>query len=253
MTNFGSKNFFLEVGLGNVLGFTSFIIPGRKDGVSMTSLDDITQIPGTMIIPDPGGIQLEIVSSSALDTAAGIGIQTTEIHYLDTSFVEQTEIVIMNGTTPVNTVATDINRVQWIRADAVGLNTVSVGNISLRDTAGVVTYEYIQAGGNQSLTCRYHVPAKRIALIVYWNCSAITRKVDFRLRATSDRLTGKLVPGVFLFQDAIVLDDAPSPTELLAIKPIPPTATIKVSALSSGAGGDAGASFQIIVFELPDE
>jgi hypothetical protein len=131
-----------------------------------------------------------------------------------------------------------------------GANGVAIGNISLRDTAGVTTYEYIAAGGNQSLSCRFHIPANKTGFLLGWQASGITKIIDVRLRATAERFDGSLVNGVFLFQDAIVLDAAPSGwIQFKTPIPIPAGATVKASAISAAAGGDAGAMFEILLVD----
>jgi hypothetical protein len=240
----------VEVARGNTAGMRVFTIPGRKNSISTTVLDDITQVPATTVLPDPGGIQMEVVSSSANDAAAGTGAQSVDIHYLDSVGVEQEETVTMDGLTPVNTVGLDFDKIQWMHTKTVGANVngVAVGNISLRDTTGATTYEYIGAGGNQSLSCRYHVPTGYTGFILGWDASGITKEVDLRLRATVERFDRTLVPGVFLFQDAIVLNDATSGWQPFKVPPlIPAGATVKISGISAAAGGDAGASFDVLL------
>ncbi len=243
--------FFMEVARGNVSGWKMFSVPGKKVGISNTVLDDISEIPGTTVIPDPGGIQLEIVSSSGSDDGnpIGIGAQTVMIHYLDDAGLEQAEIKTMNGVTAVLTVATNIDKIQWIHVIDVGSNTTSVGNISLQGVGGGTVYEYITAGGNQSLSCRYHVPSDKTGFITGWQASAITKVIDFRLRANVGRAT-QTVQQAFNFQDVILLDAAPSgwiPFEVPKL--MPSNSTVKGSGLSFAAGGDAGMQFDIILVD----
>jgi len=243
-------DFLFEVARQSITGIKMFSIPGRKDALSSSALDDLTQIPGTIVVPEPGGIQLEVVSDSASDTSAGTGIQTVDIHYLDTSGVEQEETVILAGLTPVDTVATDIDFVQWVHAKSVGSVGVSVGNISLRDTAGVITYDYISAGGNQSLSAKYKVPTGKTGYVVGWQASGITKKIDIRLRATVERFDRALIPGVFLFQDIVVLNDTTSGwIPFMVPLMMPAGAIIKLSGISSAAGGDAAGQFDIMLVD----
>lgn len=247
--NLSNPGFLLEVARGNVPGMKVFYIPGRKDELSQVVLDDLSQIPATTVVPNPGGIQMEIVSSAVGDTSGSTGVELLDIEYLDTAGNEQTEQMIMNGVNPVNTVATDIDKVQWMHGAQVGSNTVAVGNISLRDTGGVVTYEYIAAGGNQSLTCRYHIPTAKTGYIIGWEASAITRIIDMRLRANVDRAT-RTLQNAFNFQDAVVLSDGSSgwipfdaPLKCVA------GSSVKVSGISAAAGGDGGAMFGILLID----
>ncbi len=245
-------SFGLQVAKGDILGHTRLTITGRKDGISASALDDVTQIPGTTVVPNPGGIQLEVVSTQAADDGDPVatGIRTIEIVYLDTSGIQQFEVLTMNGVAAVTTVATDIDKIQWMHAITAGSVGVSAGNISLQGVGAGTVYEFITAGGNRSLSCRYHVPSDVTAYIKGWHSSAITKKLDFRLRATMNARTGELLPGVFVFVDSQVLEAEAS--GFLPFEPeicVPSGATIKVSALGAVALGDAGGSFNMILVD----
>jgi len=243
-------SFLFEVARGNITGIKMFSIPGRKDGLSSAVLDDLTQIPATTVVPEPGGIQLQLSSSSANDTSAGTGVQTLDVHYLDTSGVEQQETIIMNGVTPVNTVATDIDFIQWIHTKTVGAGGVAAGNISAEDTGGAVVYEYLAAGGNQSLSAKYKVPTAKTGYVVGWQASGMTKRIDLRLRATVERFDRTIIPGVFLFQDVVVLNDTSSGwIPFMVPLKMPAGAIIKLSAISSAAGGDGGGQFDIMIVD----
>jgi hypothetical protein len=244
-------NFLFEIARGNVPGMKLYPIPGRKDSLNTSSFDDLTQIPGNVSTPRPGGIQLEVVSSSPQDGIAGTGILTLDLHYLDSSFLERIEIITMNGTTPVLTSAIDIEDVQWSHAKTLGLfGGASVGNIEIRTAGGGTIFEYIQAGGNQSLSARYKVPSDKTGFIVGWQASAITKKIDLRLRADVERFDRSLLPGVFLFQDISVLNDGTSgyiPFQVPLM--MPSLSTVKMSAVSAAAGGDGAGQFDILLID----
>jgi len=244
-------NFLVEVARDNIEGMKMYSIPARKDNVSTSVLDDFTQIPGTTVYQRPGGIQLEIVSSSGSDDAVGgTGLLTAEIHYLDSSGVEQEETISLDGAAPVDTIATDIADVQWVHSKTVGSAGIAVGNISLRDTSGTTVYEYISAGGNQSLSGRYKVPTGKTGYVIGWQVSGISQKMDIRLRATVERFDRTLIPGVFLFQDLFLANDSASgwvPFEV-PLK-MPAGAVVKMSGISFNAAGDAGGQFDILLID----
>jgi len=245
-----TTDFLFEAARGSVQGVKMYSLPGRKNAISSTVLDDLTQIPGTTVVPEPGGIQLQLVSSSASDTAAGTGIRTVDLHYLDSNGLEQVEEITLNGVAPVNTVATDIDYVQWVHAKTVGTGGVAAGNISVQSVGGATTYEYVTAGGNQSLSAKYKVPSDKTGFIVGWQASGITKNIDLRLRATVERFDRSLVPGVFLFQDILVLNDATSGwIPFMVPLKMPAGAVVKISAISSAAGGDAAGQFDIVLID----
>ena len=243
-----SMDYGLEIAKGNILGHKGFSIPGRKDSVGTTVLEDITQT-GNTVLPRPAGTDIEIISSSTNDDGdpAGTGIQIVHMEYLDVNGDEQCIAVTLNGTTAVN-IGTAVYDIQWIHSIASGSNSVAVGNIQVRDVAsGSIIYEQINAGGNQSLTARIKIPNGKTGYIKGWQCSSVTRKIDFRLRADVDRFSRALQAGVFNFQDAMVLEQTASgwiPFDV-PLK-IPSGATVKISATSFTGAGDAGGMFNMI-------
>jgi len=155
----------------------------------------------------------------------------------------------MDGTNPVATSSTDIDKVQWMHSVTVGTNSVSDGNVILRSTVGGDTFEYVAAGGNQSLSCRYTVPTGKTGYVLGWQASAIAKVVDFRLRANVDRFR-RVRQDAFNFQDAVILSDGASGwIPFIVPLKMPETSEIKVSGVSNGAGGDAGCRFDILLID----
>ena len=248
-------DFGLEIARGVVAGHKGFSIPGRKDSVGTVNFEDITQT-GNTVLTRPAGTNIEIVSSSANDDGdiggppEGTGVQTVEIEYLDASGNEARATFTMNGTTAVN-IGTAVHDIQWIHAVTVGTGGVAAGNIQVRDVAtGAIIYEQINAGGSQSLSCRYKIPNGKTGYIMGWHVSAVTRKIAFKLRADVNRATRAIQSGVFVFQDTMVLEQAPSgwiPFDV-PLK-CPQLSTIKASAISFTGTGDAGAAFDVILID----
>jgi len=118
---------------------------------------------GDLNIPDAAGVQVSIVSSSADDAASGTGAQTIEIHYLDADLAEQSETITLNGTTPVNTVATDIRFVNCMHAVSFGSGKKFAGNITISN--GGNTYAYASAGGRRCTSAMRRVPANKRLMI----------------------------------------------------------------------------------------
>ena len=245
-----TTDFLFEVARRNITGIKMYSIPGRKDSISSIVLDDLTEVPGTTVITYPANEQLELVSTSINDTDGGTGSQSIDIYYLDDNGEEQGEVVTLNGTTPVPTIAANITFIQWIHSKTVGTNGVAEGNISIRGVGAGPVYEYITSGGNQSLAAKYKVPTGKTGYVVGWQASGITKKIDLRLRATVERFDRTLIDGIFLFQDILVLDNGTSgyipfyvPLEM------PAGAVVKMSAKSNAAGGDAAGQFDIILID----
>ena len=83
------------------------------------------------------GSQRSVVSTSASDTnAAGTGVRKVYISFVTGAGALGAEVVNLNGTTPVNTVSTDIKNINFFCAADVGSTNLSVGTISLKAAAG---------------------------------------------------------------------------------------------------------------------
>lgn len=239
-----TTNYWIDVAAGNIPGAAPFSFFGeRPSATNDTNGEDVWPGVATVIpFPPDVGEQMTLVSTSVQDDAVGTGIRTAMLHYLDASGNEQTETIIMDGTTPVDTVATNIRFVQHIHALTVGSNGVAVGTISIYKFGSASTiYSVISAGGNMALTCSRMVPAGKTLYITEWNASqGKNQTVAIRLRATSDGTT--VLPGVFLFKDTRVLQTAPSSGTLNPPLMIPALAVVKVSLWASSNGAHVGAS-----------
>lgn len=111
---------------------------------------------------------------AVVDMSAHTGATVIQFGYLDGDYVIHREIVVLNGTTPVNTVNTDIYRINGVSVVCAGSDGVPTGNISLRNTAGTVTYGYITAGYNVSRQAVFTIPAGITGYLTSANISAST-------------------------------------------------------------------------------
>lgn len=109
--------------------------------------------------------QMQVVSTSANDAAAGTGGQQVTITYLTAPFPtnviepfkKKTEIITLNGVGAVNTIATDIFRIDGFVISRVGTTGVAAGNISLQSVGGATTFERILAARTGGETCAHYV------------------------------------------------------------------------------------------------
>lgn len=215
-------------------------ILGRNTLVNNTRVD-LWEGPTPVYVFPTTPQQMRVVSTSASDTALGTGMQVVDIHYLDANYNVQSELVTLNGVTPVLTVATNILRINGFHATRVGTTGASVGNISLQNTTGTVTYGFILAGFNRAHQAIFTVPAGKTGYIQHWQYSSGTATgshfTEFYIRSTSH--IGVLYTGTFLSVDtAGTLNNGASSTYPTPIR-IPATADVKVSALSDSAASNA--------------
>lgn len=133
--------------------------------------------------------QRSIVSSSAQDSAAGTGARSLKITYQDENLSGvKEEIVIPNGTTPVNTVATDICYIEKIDAVETGSAGLSAGNIQLKAAVagGGATVAQINALDVRTRYMHHYVAQGRTCNIKMISASCVTS--DFFI----DGLTRKM-------------------------------------------------------------
>lgn len=236
------------VGLGVISGHTPFRGFGRRDSLATTAGgDDVSDIVlPTMSYPNQSvGEQMTVVSSSANDTAAGSGARTIKIHYLDASGNYYHEYLTLNGTTGVNTVATNIRFIQSISVETLGsFGGRNAGNITiykLGDTATV--YARIVAGNNVSLNSARMIPNGKIFYLTSINVSATSSKpVSARLVATCDH-AGVYSEGVFQFEEIIECQDSVATMTFRVPRKVPSLAIIKGIAVSTTAGGSVSVSY----------
>lgn len=213
---------------------------GRKGTVNNVRTD-IWSGPTTQYVFPAAAIQMSLVSTSASDTLAGTGAQKVHLHYLDGSYNVQTEIVTMNGVTPVNTVATNILRINAVHVSQVGTNGAAVGSVSLTSVGGATTYALIEPNYNTARQAIYTVPAGKTGYISHWQASsgtaAGTHFTEFSLQSTSHY--GVLWPGVFLAIDSVGTLNGGSVMTFSTPVMIPATTDVKISAISDSGAANA--------------
>lgn len=237
--------------LSGGMGLTGF---GLRNSISISG-DDVW--PGTAItipIPADAGEQMSLVSTSAADATGGTGALSIEVHYLDDKGNPKSEQVLMNGVTPVNTVATNIRFVQEIHTLTAGSNLLAVGTITIFKTGFPATvYNLILPGTNMSLSTARMVPAGKVLLLLNFQSSsgaaAGGKSSDVRLRATVHPLpyidgVAMLAPRLFHFLDNGMLFNSTAQHPFLMPRSIPAFAIVKCTAYSTSAGSDVSASWE---------
>lgn len=241
-----SMSYTTAIALGQVTGHVSFRGFGQRQSLSAAVTgDDVWEGTATTCpIPASAGEQMTLVSTSASDASAGTGVRTIDVHYLDATGNEQSEIVTMNGVTPVNTVATNIRFVQSIHANTVGSNGTAVGTISIYKTGAATTiYNVISPGGNMSLNSARMVPfGKTFYLTNLSVAGASNKSISVKLRATST-FEDILTSGFFLFKDVTFIQNSSREKTFRVPLKFPALCILKATCYSSQAGGDMSVNF----------
>jgi len=196
----------------------------------------------TTTIPTPptAGEQMTFISENDADNGAtATGVLTLRMEYLNANGDEMYEDITMNGTTPVNTSATDIRFINDIYSLTVGSNGVAEGNIRVMSQANnALVYNMIHQGGNKSLVPHRMVPNGKKLILKGWHASeGNNKRCAFRIRSTD--MYGELIPGVFCFKDTAYLNQNSS-GELILNRQIPPLSIIKISGWATAINAEAG-------------
>ena len=155
----------IEIARGRVEGAQPVAVTGVL--TTTGAVTDIMIFPGSTVkdpsVAPAGGVQMTLVSTSAQDGAAGTGVRTLRFNYLDADLNPQSEIVTMNGTTPVLTTATNV---RWV-GDLTGLTFGSekhvVGNITVTNSG--TRYKYLDAEARATRSTAFRVPAGKRLII----------------------------------------------------------------------------------------
>lgn len=177
-----------------------------------------------------------------VDKSAYAGAQAVEITYLDGSYAEKREIMVLNGSTVLPTVNTNIFRVNNFRVVVAGVNGIPTGNLTIRHLDNTPVYSYITAGFNRARNAMYTVPAGKTLYLTNFvggfGTSGSPNKEYARItpRANMDPTTGFHTNGIFypsadiIVQNTTVNMDLPMPFELTE------KTDVKVSAIASANG-----------------
>jgi hypothetical protein len=123
--------------------------------------------------------QRSVVSTSVQDKASGTGSVKVRITYLNSAYELKTEDVTLNGTTAVNTVATDI---RFIEKFQVIQGAAAVGAIKLMTAAAGGGTEFcgIGIGTYDAFLCHHYVPAGKSGYVYAWQ-ACVDDETKFKL------------------------------------------------------------------------
>jgi hypothetical protein len=135
---------------------------GRSYGYTPTSATSAKTVRATVYTPQTNAVQRSVSSSSASDTGAGTGAQKVQITYYDASGNgPSTDTITLNGTTAVNTNATNIAFIESMVVTQVGSGGGNVGTISLFIGTGGTggAFASIAPSDNQTYWAHHYVAA----------------------------------------------------------------------------------------------
>jgi len=174
-----AQSFYVEVAKGNIPGHSIATLSGLNASVDATTSEDLWDLGGVLIWATSGE-QWEIVSDESDDSSAGTGARAVQITYLDDQYVEHSEVVTLQGTSPALTVATNMYRALRATVVAVGATGHNVGTLVIKAAGGGNARIGIIPEVNRSLHGFYTIPAGKTGYLVYAH-SAIGKNRDANL------------------------------------------------------------------------
>jgi len=159
------NNYLIEVAQGKIDGVSSTGIVARNPSAGNT-FEDCWGAGGTMVYPTFDTPETwEILSDDANDTAAGTGMRTLLVVYLDGDLRQVNKIVTLDGTTPV-TVSNNCYRPNGIIGLTAGSNEANVGTITMRQVTTNNVRNIILPDIGRSHDGNYTIPADKNGYIL---------------------------------------------------------------------------------------
>jgi hypothetical protein len=170
------------VRVGSVITLTS-VTAGPSGILTVTSGYDFD--------PDVDGT---VTAVHTFTGAAGTGVRSVRLDYLDANGVPQTETIATNGTTAALSTATDIEQLLAVTTASVGSSGAAVGDIAIQGVGGGTIYAQIDATTNDELAADYTVRSGRVAYArdLFWSASAAS---EIQLMSDTNPASGAIVSG----------------------------------------------------------
>ena len=230
-------NSFYDISRGLVPGEEAISILGSNPAVG-TTLIDLWDPGGKLVYPEVGE-QWEILSSSVNDALGGTKAQKMVLQYLDDDYNEQQEIIDLDSTNPVLTVATNFFRHR--RSIVIAPGTINEGDITIRVAGGGDIRGKIIAGNGNTLDGHYTIPAGKTAFIVfvYTNISK-DNDGEILLRSTNG------TDGIFSIRFPLSIYQNSVVSQVAIPAAFTEKSDLKLTAISSNAANKQSAVLQFI-------
>jgi len=172
-------DFLIRARTGTQLGCRTVAVVGKGP---VTTSNLIIDPLGSTIIPPSGTITL--VSTSTADASAGTGAQTVAVTGVNSSNVEVTEVITMNGTTPVASTTSFIG-INNLNVATAGSGRVNAGDIACGSGVGDI-HMTMEATISTSKTAIFTLQDTERALALGFNISCSTSaSVLFELKVVT--------------------------------------------------------------------
>lgn len=157
----GDAPFDVRVALGLVPNWTALRKFGRNDDVDGN--EEMWEYGTARVLPTSAGA-LSVVSSSVQDdNTTGTGAWTIQVEGLDSNYEQISEVITMDGTSPVASASSDWFRVNRAYVVTAGTGEVNAGNIDI--TIGGNEQAFIENNEGQTHQTHYTVPVGKSLVV----------------------------------------------------------------------------------------
>ena len=233
-------DFWLEVSKGSYAGHTIMSKFGQNDDIGTGAYEDIWDLGGDYPYPADGTAPITHID---VDDAADT--EPIEVQGLDITGALVVQTKTSTGTTPV-ALDTALWRVFRLKNEGTADFVSACQAINAGDT---VDYSQMQIGNNQTLRALYTIPLGKTGYLIQGSNNIIGTN---RAYSVSGRLEMRKYGKVFQLKKTFGLStDGTSffilPQPLPGV--IPARTDIKISAISSAAGGGINTTFEILLID----
>ena len=150
--------------LGKIPGNKTFTITGRVDNAGTIGVRKDSRPGAINLVYLDSAERLNVSSDDLNDTAAGTGAQQVLVIGLDNNYLEQRELIELDGLTPVLSVNAYL-RVNLVGVSRVGTVEQNIGTITLDAEIAGTQQSSIPPTLNKSVQSNYTVPADKTLLL----------------------------------------------------------------------------------------
>ncbi len=205
-----------QYGLALALGqmaplLRSGVINGRNPSVSGT-FEDVQDVGGVLPV-QTAAVAVQVLSSSANDTAAGTGARNVQVDGIAADGTELSQTVALNGITPVS-VPTVLLHVQRVMCTSFGSGATNAGDITVRTVSGSTALVVAPADHGVSQNSVYMVPAGYTWSLgtFFFNADNGTNTVHWKFCVMLPGTGGWICPAMFFQGDnALPAELRPTP------------------------------------------
>lgn len=180
--------YLTQITTGNVPGHTAF--SQTTSGVVVSDIEDGES--ALFVLGDwneqSAAAQWSISSDDASDAIAGTGAHKVKVTYLDSARLLQTEVVSLNGTTPVNFVATDMLLIDAVEVIQCGSSGANKGTLSIHSATagGGQVVAQVLPGRNSGNWAVIYAPSNKTTWVAYVVSASSDKNIVFENRHTVD-------------------------------------------------------------------